>query len=137
MVEIKRGWRQRSAVGVKKAIKIVQPQVALRTHTLAGLRLRIGWQQHSNPGAPGGQQGDGQFTGIVEVQRQAFYATALQLSRQLQGMLAQLGVIQVRAYCATGVGVEQQVLEGQPVHSCLLTRWRTSHSPANSRPIRP
>ena len=137
MVEIKRGGRQRSAVGVKQAIEIVQPQVTLRTHALAGLCLCVGRQQYGNPGAPGGQQGNGQLSGIVEVQRQALYATALQLSRQLQGVLAQLGLIQIRGYCAPWVGFEQQVLKGQPVHSCLLTRWRTSHSPANSRPIRP
>ena len=55
----------------------------------------------------------------------------------VQGLLAQGRLIHIRGCRATAVGFVEQVLEGQPVHSCLLTCWRTSHSPANSRPIRP
>ena len=137
MVEVQRRASQGLGAGQIQLGQAIQPQIALPGQTLAGLGLGIGRQQHADPGAPGGQQGDGQFAGIFQIQGQALDVARLEGTRQVQGLLAQGGVIQIGAYGATGVGVQQLPLKAQPGHASLLTRWRTSHSPANSRPIRP
>ncbi len=133
-VQVQRGGGQ--GLGVE-AIEAVEPEVAVFAQALAGLRLGVGRQQHLDAGAPGAQQGCGQLGAVFQIQRNALDAAGLEGTGQAQGLLGEGGLVQCRCQGdrASRVGLQQQVLQGDPAHANLRTRWRTSHSPANSRPI--
>ena len=104
---------------------------------LARAGLGVGWQQHADAGAPSAEQRDGQFRGIVQVQGDAVHAASPEGGGQAQGTAHKGGVVHGRAHGnrTFALWFEEQPVEAQPAHASLRTRWRTSHSPANSNPI--
>ncbi|MOA40725.1 hypothetical protein D3C78_1626240 [compost metagenome] len=104
------------------------------------MRLQVGRQHHGDAGAPGAEQGDGQLGGIVEMHGDAPHAACLQAAGQGQALPAQRVAAEFRRAPGGAVGacrgIQQQALKIAPGQAGSRSlRWRSSHSPANSRPI--
>ncbi|MNJ31422.1 hypothetical protein D3C77_260590 [compost metagenome] len=118
---------------------ITDPQIDFVMPAQAGLGLQVGGQQHVHAGTPGAEQRYGQQCGIFQVHGQASYATALKARGQLQGLRAELRVVQCRVEGdrARRIKRVQELPRIQPLHERPRTRCLISHSAANNRPIRP
>ncbi|MNF80707.1 hypothetical protein D3C84_629560 [compost metagenome] len=142
LIQIQRGGTERR-LPIIAEVRIVgligQPQVHLVRPALARLRLQVGRQQHAGPGTPGAQQGNRQIGGVFKVHGNALHAQGLQAGGQVQGLCAQVCVIERRLGRdgTLRLGLEQQLLKFYPIHGWPRTRCRISHSMANIRPINP